>query len=131
MSSFQTTIGPDLIDEYGHVNYKDFPGLFEPAQDDFMAERGCSFEEIERRWSLRSFVCRLAVLYKRPVLAGQAVRILTTVSSSVSSASYHQVMECSGDTVAELDLLVVFVGKDGRPSSIPQELREILSERRE
>ena len=128
MSPFQMAIGPELIDEYGHVNYKNFPGLFEPAQDAFMAERGCSFDAIERHWALRSFVGKLVVSYKGQVFAGQTIRISTTVKPGMTSATYHQIMEGPDGIVAELELLVVFVGVSGKATPIPQELREILSE---
>ncbi len=127
MSSFQVTIGPELIDEYGHVNYKNFPGLFEPAQDAFMAERACSFDAIEKRWGLRSFVGRLVVSYRGQVFAGQIVRISTTVRTSVTSATFHQTMEGPNGLVAELELLVIFVGETGKSTRIPKELWEILS----
>lgn len=35
-------------DQYGHVNYKAYPGLFEPGQDAYVAARGLTFEGIEQ-----------------------------------------------------------------------------------
>lgn len=44
----EVNIGREHIDEYGHVNYKAYPKIFEAGQDDYMNRRGIGFDEIER-----------------------------------------------------------------------------------
>lgn len=49
----EITVGPKLIDRYGHVNYKNFPALFEIGQDDYMGHRGIGFEQMEQQTGLK------------------------------------------------------------------------------
>lgn len=131
MDIHEMVVPSDMADEYGHVNYKHFPCLFEPAQDALMARRGTSFAGIEGRYGLRSFVKKLAVTYQGQVFSGQNYRITTELALGNTSLTYKQnILAYRGydlDVVATLELVVVLVETDGRPGPIPPDLREMLT----
>ena len=126
---FQVPSG--LIDEYGHVNYKHFPSLFEPAQDAFMKQRKIGFAEIEKAYGLRSVIKKCAVTYHYQLFEGKEVWVETTLRLGTTSLTYTQVMKDwmmgVAACVATLELVVVLIESDGKPCPIPEDLRALLS----
>ncbi len=120
------TISESLIDQYGHVNYKHYPALFEPAQDEFMDELGTGFAAIEERFGLRSVVRAMEVAYTGELLAGNIVDIITSVGVGRTSLTYLQTAHGSKGIAATLKLVVVLVDKDGKPQPVPDEIRKKL-----
>lgn len=130
MDTHGTVVPDDMADEYGHVNYKYFPRLFEPAQDAFMEKRGAGFVEIERRWSLRSFVKKLAVTYIGQVRPGESISITTELVLGNTSMTFKQGIRphrgSASVTAATIELVVVLVEADGTSCPIPDDLRAML-----
>ena len=121
-------IGNEFIDQYGHVNYKRFPDIFEKGQDDLMERAGINFEQIEAQYGLRSFVITMKPTYKGQVKAGDQIRLHTVIDRiGNTSIAYGQRME-NGDTgVAEFQLVVVLVNAEDKPTRIPDALKQRLS----
>jgi|SRR3989344_3576751 len=126
MYTARLVIPTDTVDEYGHVNYKNFPRLFEPAQDDVIYRKIFGFAAIEKHWGLRSFVKRLSVTYEGQLLAGEQATITTDLTLGNTSVTFAQKMVTKRGPVASLELVVVLVTADGRPCPIPPDLRELL-----
>ena len=125
MHSCVVTVHADMVDEYGHVNYKNLPRLFEVAQDAFIGCRGLSFSGIEQSWGLRSFVVKMTVIYKAQLREGEQVTIKTALALGKTSLTFKQEMEVPQGSV-EIEMVVVLVGSDDRPRPIPSELRAAL-----
>lgn len=115
------------IDQYGHVNYKSFLAILEQAQNAFMGRRLIGFEEIERRWGLRSLVKTQTVTYYTPLHLGEDAKADTTVKLGHTSITFSQVVTARDQLVAVLTMVVVFVNKEGFKTLIPDELRALFS----
>ena len=121
---YYATIDSSVIDQYGHMNYKAYPALFEPAQDEFMDSRGIGFVAIETRFGLRSVVKLMQVTCHGELLAGDSVDIATFAKAGTTSITYVQIAMKSDAVAAEMKLVVVLVDKDGKPTPVPDEIRE-------
>ena len=123
----KVTIGNEFIDQYGHVNYKRFPDIFEKGQDDLMERAGINFDQIEAQYGLRSFVITMTPTYKGQVKTGDEVALHTVISRiGNTSIAYSQKMEMVAIEVAAFQLVVVLVNSEGKPTRIPDDLREKL-----
>ena len=122
------TISNEFIDQYGHVNYKRFPDIFEKGQDDLMGKAGINFEQIEAQYGLRSFVMTMTPTYKGQVKAGDQIKLHTAISKiGNTSIAYSQRMENGGAEVADFQLVVVLVNSEDKPTRIPDALKQRLS----
>ncbi|HEY4518679.1 MAG TPA: thioesterase family protein [Candidatus Paceibacterota bacterium] len=119
-------VGPEFIDQYGHVNYKRVPDLLEPIQDDLLREVSTSFKIIESGYGLRSFVRKLAVDYKGQLKKDDLCDVSTEVTLGKTSMLFRQEVYKEGILVAELEMIVVLVNADGVPTLIPAQVRAQL-----
>ena len=124
-------IGKEGIDQYGHVNYKQFLGLFESAQDAFMNRLGYGFDELESARRIRSVVKHYSVTIFHELREGERCQIHTKVEAGNTSLSFKQILQnddCIG-IVAEYTMIVVLVDANQmtRKVSIPSELRSALA----
>lgn len=58
----------------------------------------------------------------RPIIATSVGRIGNT------SISYHQELQKGGESVADLELVVVLVDSEGKPTTIPDDIKSRLIE---
>lgn len=124
----EVTIGPELIDRYNHVNYKNFPVLFEIGQDDYMGRRGIGFEQMEEQTKLKFPVKKMELTHDAELQEGDKATIATSITRvGNSSITYHQEMQKGDAIVAKLDLVVVvFDPKTGKSTPIPDDIRAKL-----
>lgn len=125
-------VGGDHIDQYEHVNYKAMPVILEPAQDQLLAESGTSFDDIEKRFGLRSVVKTFTTTCHDQLKKGERARVVTKLKLGYTSITFHQllsvIVEGSSDRAAvEQQMVVVLVNDDGK-QLIPQTLRNMLVE---
>lgn len=118
-------IRPEFIDQYGHVNYKRFPDIFESGQDDLMEK--CiegGFDGVDSTYGVRNFVKRTDTTINGQLLAGDEVLQHTSIGRLGStSITFNQRMEKDGQNVADQTMVVVIVDKDNKPLPIPEDLR--------
>ncbi|OGK29503.1 hypothetical protein A3B02_02685 [Candidatus Roizmanbacteria bacterium RIFCSPLOWO2_01_FULL_42_14] len=123
----ELAIGSEHIDQYGHVNYKAYPALFERGQDAYMALCGVNFDDIEQRFGLRSVVVSIALNYCNELCQGDQTSMVTVIARlGNSSFTFNQKLVHGEEHVADLEMVVVMVNKDGVPTRIPDELRKML-----
>ena len=123
----EVTIGNEFIDQYGHVNYKRFPDIFEKGQDDLMERAGINFDQIEAQYGLRSFVITMKPTYKGQVKTGDQIKLHTAIDRiGNTSITYGQKMENAGTEVADFQLVVVLVNSENKPTRIPDDLKQRL-----
>jgi acyl-CoA thioester hydrolase len=124
----QLEIGDDFIDFNDHVHYSNYADVFEVGRSDFLSARGLDYEEIESEYGLRRFVKRMDVTYHAPMFNGDKVEIATGVERvGNSSVSYSQSIRKDDEPVAEGNITIVFVNKNGKAASIPVDIKEKLS----
>ncbi|MFH0749438.1 MAG: thioesterase family protein [Candidatus Gottesmanbacteria bacterium] len=114
-------------DQYGHVNYKAYPGLFEPGQDAYMSARGLSFDTIEAEHGFRSVVPTYTPKIHAEVFNGDRVNVETRIDRvGNSSFTFGQAMKRGGTHIADYSMVVVLIDGDGAPVSIPDPIRQKL-----
>lgn len=111
----------------GHVNNAVFLNWLEQARLEIFEEIGWSLEAlIGRRWV--SNVVRIEIDYRREVRFGDEIELATWLerigTSSITLA--HRLSRDGSEVVAEARVVVVWLGADGRPSPVPEELRAEL-----
>jgi len=121
----EVIIGNEFIDQYGHVNYKRFPDIFEKGQDDLMERAGINFDQIEAQYGLRSFVITMKPTYKGQVKTGDQIKLYTAINRiGNTSITYGQRMENAGMEAADFELVVVFVNSEDKPTRVPDDLKQ-------
>ena len=117
-------------DQYGHTNYKSYPGLFEAGQDAYMAARGQSFDEIESTHDLRSVVPSYKIAIRDDSHQGERATVETSISKvGKSSFTFGQSMLRGEILIADYSMTVVLIDESGTPRPIPQSIREKLQAR--
>ncbi len=131
-TTFKLTIGREHIDEYGHVNYKAAPSLFEAAQDDFLTkchpEMGLSFKYFEETFGLRSFVKKTDITWHDQLKEGDDCNISTSLELGKTSMKFYQSLEKADGLTISFFMVVVLVDSSGTPTPIPEDLRKLLVE---
>lgn len=123
-----TVIGPEYIDQYGHVNYKAYPILLEPSQDAYMESRGVGFKIIEDKFGLRSVVKTYTPTINHDLKAGDQIQIRTGVSRlGKTSITYQQSITRGGIETMDYSMVVILINNEGKPTNIPQEIRDAIS----
>lgn len=122
------TIGNEHIDQYGHVNYTAVPKMLEQFQDRLLEiYANTSFQDVENRFGLRSFVKKMEILWDGEIKQGNICEVETTLDLGNTSMKFLQKLLLHGRVVITLFLVVVLVNKEGVPTPVPQELRDRLS----
>lgn len=125
------------LDGLGHANHAVYLNWFEQARYDALEAGGFPPERLsERGWGVH--VVRIEVDYRRECRLGEALRVRTGIEEfRKSSMTIRQelLVEASesGDdaggspeSAAEARVVVVWVGPEGRPMRIPDEVRSAL-----
>jgi acyl-CoA thioester hydrolase len=130
------------LDAFGHLNHAVYLNYFEHARFQTLARRRISAESIRARGE-GVHVVRVEVDYRSEVRQGDLLAIDTAVESfRKSSMTFHQVAvgigasafaDAQGDSAppdtvhAEARVVAVWVGPDGRPMRIPEDVRRALA----
>lgn len=124
---FEVVIKKSYADKYGHVNYKKYLDLFRRGQNDFAKKRRLSFSEIEKTYGLRSVVRQMNAEYIGEVFPSEKVLINTKIRKiGNSSFTYHQEILREGKMVTRFDLTIVMIDRNGKPTTIPTDIRTKL-----
>lgn len=114
------------MDGFGHVNHAVFLNYFEEARFRALAAGGVPWEVIEERRE-GVHVVRVEVDYRRELFRGQELEITTRVADARnSSMTLHQVAADAADPAtvfAEARVVAVWIGAEGRPVRIPDDVR--------
>ncbi|MFQ5689742.1 MAG: acyl-CoA thioesterase [Gemmatimonadota bacterium] len=117
------------LDFLGHVNNAVYLNWLEQARLQALGELGYPLEAlIERAWV--TLVARIEIDYRREVRHGDDIRLRTEVERvGRTSLTLHHRFERIDDEVplvAEARVVIVWIGQDGRPAPVPDEVRERL-----
>jgi acyl-CoA thioester hydrolase len=111
----------------GVVYYANYLKFLEEARTEFFEARGLSLLELSGRGTL-FVVARQEIDYKLPAVYADMLEI-TTRLEAVSAAKMefaHQISNQAGQPVAAAKTVLVCVGSDIKPKSIPAEIRQKL-----
>ena len=114
-------------DAAGIVYYANYLKFAERARTDMLRDLGISHAEMMKRDGLVLVVRRCEIDYLKPARLDDLLTVETTVVKlGAASADLRQSVLRDGDVLAELKVLVVCIGQDGRPARIPDYVRGAL-----
>ena len=114
-------------DAAGLVYYANYLKFAERARTDMLRDLGISHAEMMKRDGLVLVVRRCEIDYLKPARLDDLLTVETTVAKlGAASADLRQSVLRDGDVLAELKVLVVCIGQDGRPARIPDYVRGAL-----
>jgi len=114
------------LDSFGHVNNAIYLNYLEKARNDFLLQRGLSFQ-LFADWKKFPVVTAARLQFKKPALAGDLLHISgrITAHAETSFSLMYRIVHVVMETVvllAETDH--VFIDEQNRPTRIPAEFRE-------
>lgn len=114
-------------DAAGIVYYANYLKFAERARTDWMRDIGVSHAEMIRRDGLTLVVRRCAIDYLKPAHLDDEL-IVETELVKLGGASVDMIQRVlrGGELLADLKVLVVCVGRDGKAARIPDYLRAAL-----
>ena len=114
-------------DAAGIVYYANYLKFAERARTDMLRDLGISHAEMMKRDGLVLVVRRCEIDYLKPARLDDLLTVETTVVKlGAASADLRQRVLRAGDVLAELKVVVVCIGQNGRPARIPDYLRGAL-----
>ena len=117
------------LDSFAHVNHAVYLNYFEHARFAALADGGFPPSRLAERGE-GVHVVRIEVDFRRELRLGEEVEVRTrAVSAGASSLTIGQRMvspdEGDGSVlIAEARVVLVWVGPDGRPMRVPQDVRD-------
>jgi acyl-CoA thioester hydrolase len=115
-------------DAAGIVYYANYLKFAERARTDMLRALGISHAEMMKRDGLVLVVRRCEIDYLKPAKLDDLLTIETEAAKlGGASAELRQRVLRDGELLADLKVLVVCIGKDGRPHRIPDYVRGVLS----
>lgn len=117
------------LDSFAHVNHAVYLNYFEHARFAALTEGGFPPSRLAERGE-GVHVVRIEVDFRKELRLGEEVEIRTRpLLAGASSLTLEQRMLSPGDdslVYAEARVVVVWVGPDGRPMRVPEDVREAL-----
>jgi acyl-CoA thioester hydrolase len=111
-------------DAAGIVYYANYLKFAERARTDMLRDLGVSHAEMIKRDGLVLVVRRCEIDYLKPARLDDLLTI-ETAAGKLGGASVELIQRVlrDGEVLAELKVLVVCIGRDGRPARIPDYVR--------
>lgn len=114
-------------DAAGIVYYANYLKFAERARTDMLRDFGISHAEMINRDGLVLVVRRCEIDYLKPAKLDDLLTVETEVAKlGGASVDLRQRVARDGELLAELNVLVVCIGPDGRPTRIPDYVRRAL-----
>jgi len=109
----------------GVVYYANYLKFFEEARTEFFAERGFSIKVLAEGGTL-FVVARQEIDYKAPAVYGDVLDIETSIAEigAAKIVFAHKTNNQNGQLLNSAKTVLVCVGRDFKPKTIPPEIRE-------
>ena len=114
-------------DSYGHVNNAVYLNYLEYGRMEALDELGITLERLKKETGTLVVIRRIDIEYLRPVTMGDEIVIRTFLKESrKTSGVFRQevIHRLSGELAARADVTWVFITLDGKPTPIPQIVKE-------
>lgn len=126
--AFPVTVYWEDTDAAGIVYYANYLKFMERARSELVAAAGIDQAILLARDGIMFPVRRCCIDYLQPARLGDSLTVTTSVQH-VGGASIDmlQAVSCDGRTLAEAEIRLACIGRDGRPKRIPPEMRQALA----
>mgnify|MGYP002378942684 CR=1 FL=1 len=117
----------DDLDYMGIVGNAQWLIFLERTRIELLEALGFPFADMQKK-GVGGVVARAEVNYLRPARFGDVLSVQTTpkVSGESSVQLSHSALSASGKEFIRAEISIVFVGSDGRPVSMPPEVKSAL-----
>jgi len=114
-------------DSAGVVYYANYLKYLEEARTEFLEERGISVKELAAQGTL-FVVARQEIDYKSPAFYADILKINTRIAdiSAVKIGFAYEIKNQSGKIICTARTVMVCVGTDFKPKTIPRKIREAI-----
>lgn len=116
------------LDPNGHVNHGVYANYFETARIELLDALGFGPGVLAER-GVHLVVVELRIRFKRPARAGDTLTVRTSVEQVRRASSWwrQQLLDESGQVVAEAEVRSTATNAEGRPIRPPQDLADKLA----
>lgn len=124
---FNYKVRLDDLDYMGIVGNGDWMIFMERARIELLEEIGFPFSEMKRR-QIGGVVAEASVKYLRPAIFGDELAVEITAHSPFEKGAglKYRITNQRGDDCLHADLRMVFVDGTGRPTTMPDEIKNKL-----
>jgi YbgC/YbaW family acyl-CoA thioester hydrolase len=118
------------LDAYDHVNQAVYAQWLEHGRLVYLRKRGMTYTSIPETFGCHVVVVHQALDYKTQVRLGDRIFIESAITHFGGSSFRfeHRIEYPDGSLAVTASVVMVCVGEDGRPMTMPDELRERLDE---
>lgn len=125
---FHTRVYWEDTDGAGIVFYANYFKFAERARTEMLRaigiEQRCMLDETGIAFAVQRCACE----YLRPARLDDSLAIVSRVTlARGASLDLHQQVRCADAVLAELDVTIVCIGRDGRPARLPPGVRHALA----
>ena len=126
---YEVKIYYEDTDAGGVVYYANYLKFLERARSEAIYEMGFSNTELKKEFGVLIIVKSCNIDYKKPAVFEDKVSIISTIKE-ITKTSFIMEQNINRDTelIAYADIHLVSVNLDGRPTKIPEILKNKLSE---
>jgi acyl-CoA thioester hydrolase len=116
------------LDSFGHVNNGAFANYLEKARGDYLQEAGLHFDDFHR-WGKYPVIAKVTIEYKAPAFFAETLSIRAVVKKLGKSSLIlaYDVIKENATLAASAETVMVFVDKDGKPTPMPEKMREAFA----
>ena len=126
---FNLKIYYEDTDAGGVVYYANYLKFLERARSEAIYELGFSNTQLKKEFGILIIVKSCKIEYKKPTMFEDKLSILTIINKiTKTSFIMKQDIIRKGELVASADIHLVSVNSDGKPTKIPEKLRNKLNE---
>ena len=126
---FNLKIYYEDTDAGGVVYYANYLKFLERARSEAIYELGFSNTQLKNEFGILIIVKSCKIEYKKPTMFEDKLSILTIINKiTKTSFIMKQDIIRNGELVASADIHLVSVNSDGKPTKIPEKLRNKLNE---
>jgi acyl-CoA thioester hydrolase len=117
------------LDSFGHVNNGTYANYLEAARGDYLREIGMNFDDF-RKLNSMPVIAKVIIEYKAPAFLFDVLTINGQVKSlgNSSVAFIYEIIKEDNTLVATAETLMVFVNDKGKPTMMPEKVRQAFSE---
>ena len=125
---FQARVYWEDTDGAGIVYYANYFKFAERARTEMLRAAGIEQRRVLDETGVAFAVRRCACEYLRPARLDDALAVVSRVTEARgASLDMHQQIRRDHETLAELDVTIVCVARDGRPARLPPGVRHALA----
>ena len=126
---FNLKIYYEDTDAGGVVYYANYLKFLERARSEAIYELGFSNTQLKKEFGILIIVKSCKIEYKKPTMFEDKLSILTIINKiTKTSFIMKQDIKRNEELVASADIHLVSVNLDGKPTKIPEKLRNKLNE---